>query len=201
MKTFYITTAIDYVNAKPHIGHAYEKILADAIARWHRLKGEKVWFLTGTDENAQKNAHAAKQAGIPTKQFVDKNSKYFKQLCEKLNISFDDFIRTTEARHVKTSQAIFKKVYDKGDIYKGSYEGLYCEGCEAFLTEKDLINGKCPEHHKEPKLISEEAYFFKLSKYKNKILKLLEEGLVIPDTRENEIISRLKEEGLKDLCV
>ena len=201
MKKFYITTAIDYVNAKPHIGHAYEKILADVLARWHRLKQEKVRFLTGTDENAQKNAQAAKKEGINVKKFVDRNSKYFVELCQKLNISYDDFIRTTEKRHVKKSQEIFKKVYDKGDIYKGKYEGLYCEGCEAFVTEKDLVDGECPEHNKKPQTISEDAYFFKLSKYKNKILTLLKKGLVIPKTRANEMIARLKEQGLKDLCV
>ncbi len=201
MKKFYITTAIDYVNAKPHIGHAYEKILADVLARWHRLKQEKVRFLTGTDENAQKNAQAAKEEGIDVKKFVDRNSKYFIELCKKLNISNDDFIRTTEKKHVKKSQEIFKKVYDKGDIYRGKYEGLYCIGCEAFVTEKDLVDGKCLEHNKKPQTISEDAYFFKLSKYKDKILSLLKKGLVIPKTRANEMITRLKEQGLKDLCV
>jgi len=152
-KTFYITTAIDYVNGNPHIGHAYEKILADAIARWHRLQGTKVWFLTGTDENAQKNAQAAKEAKTPTKEFVDKNAKKFKELYKKLNVSYDRFIRTTEPEHVKKSQELFQKAYNSGDIHKGEYSGLYCEGCEAFKTEKDLIEGKCPEHNKEPKLV------------------------------------------------
>jgi len=200
-KKFYITTAIDYVNAKPHIGHAYEKILADAIARWHRLIGENVFFLTGTDENAQKNEQAAKEANIPVKQFVDKNAQYFIELTKKLNISNDDFIRTTEKRHVDFAQKLFKKIYDKDDIYKGKYEGLYCIGCESFKTERDLVNGKCPEHNIEPKKISEDAYFFKLSKYQKQVLKLLENGLIIPESRANEIISRVKEEGLKDLCV
>jgi len=199
-KKFYITTAIDYVNAKPHIGHAYEKVLADAIARWHRQKGEKVFFLTGTDENAQKNVIAAKEKGISTKKFVDENSKTFIELCKKLNISNDDFIRTTEERHKKVVQQIFKKVYEKGEIYKGSYEGLYCEGCEYFVTEKDLVGGKCPEHNKKPIVISEEAYFFKLSKYKDRIEKLIK-NYIVPETRKKEILSRLKEEGLKDLCV
>lgn len=200
MKKFYITTAIDYVNAKPHIGHAYEKVLADAIARWHRQKGEKVWFLTGVDENAQKNVIAAKERGIPTEKFVEKNSKSFIELCKRLNISNDDFIRTTEERHKKVVQTIFKKVYEKGEIYKGNYEGLYCEGCEAFVTEKDLVNEKCPEHNKKPILLSEEAYFFKLSKYRDKIEKFVK-NYIIPETRKKEILTRLKEEGLKDLCV
>ncbi len=200
MKKFYITTAIDYVNAPPHIGHAFEKVLADAIARWHRLKGEKVWFLTGTDENAQKNVIAAKQAGLSTREFVNKNSRKFIELCKKLNISNDDFIRTTEERHKKIVQAIFKKSFDKGDIYKGIYEGLYCEGCECFVTERDLVDGKCPEHNTKPKLLSEEAYFFRLSKYKAQIEKFIQD-YIIPETRKHEILARLKEEGLKDLCV
>jgi methionyl-tRNA synthetase len=199
-KKFYLTTAIDYVNAAPHIGHAFEKVLADALARWHSLHGEKVWFLTGTDENAQKNSIAAKEKGIPTQKFVDQNSKYFIQLCKELNLSNDDFIRTTEERHKKIVQEIFKKVYDKGEIYKGVYEGLYCVGCEAFKTEKDLVDGKCPEHNKKPVLLSEEAYFFKLSKYKTQIEKFAKD-YIIPESRKKEILSRLKEDGLKDLCV
>lgn len=199
-KKFYVTTAIDYVNARPHIGHAFEKVIADALARWHKLIGEKVWFLTGTDENAQKNAEAAKEAAIETKKFVDQNSKIFLELCNNLNISYNRFIRTTEPDHIKKSQEIFKKVYDKKDIYKGKYEGLYCLGCESFKTEKDLVDGKCIEHNKKPEFISEDAYFFKLSKYKNKILKFVE-NYIVPVTRKREIITRLKEEELRDLCV
>jgi len=199
-KKYYITTAIDYVNARPHIGHAFEKVIADALSRWHKLNEEEVFFLTGTDENAQKNAQIAKEKNIPVKEFVDKNSKIFIELCEKLNISFDRFIRTTEPSHIKKSQELFKKVYEKGDIYKGKYEGLYCVGCEAFKTEKDLINGKCPEHGKAPEKLSEEAYFFKLSKYKRKIEKFIQ-NYIVPEKRKNEILSRLKEEGLRDLCV
>jgi methionyl-tRNA synthetase len=173
LQKFYITTAIDYVNARPHIGHAYEKIIADVLARYHRLFGDDVFFLTGTDENAQKNVKAAREAGIPVKDFVDKNSKVFVELCKKLNISYDDFIRTTERRHVKVAQEIFKILLNKGFIYKGEYSGLYCTGCEEFKTEKDLVDGLCPEHKTEPEFLSEEAYFFKLSKFKNQILKLL----------------------------
>lgn len=197
---FYITTAIFYVNAAPHLGHAYEKICADVLARWHKLKGEDVYFLTGTDENAQKNVQAAKQAGIPIKQFVDLNSKKFKELCKILNISNNDFIRTTELRHKKVAQKIFNDLYKKGDIYKGKYKGLYCVGCEAYLTEKDLVDGKCPEHGKAPELIEEEAYFFKLSKYTAKVKALLKKGFVVPDYRGKEVLNRV-EEGLKDLCV
>ncbi len=199
-KKFYVTTAIDYVNAPPHCGHAFEKIIADAIVRWHKLKGESVWFLTGTDENAQKNAQVAKEQGIPVQKFVDKNSKIFIELCKKLNINYDDFIKTTEKRHVKVAQEIFKKVYDKGDIYKGEYEGYYCKGCESFITKKELVDGKCPEHDKKPELLSEEAYFFKLSKYKDKIIKFIE-NYIVPESRKKEILSRLKSDELRDLCV
>ena len=133
-KKFFITTAIDYVNARPHIGHAFEKIIADAIARWHKLKGEDVWFLTGTDENAQKNARVAKEEGVDVQKFVDRNSKIFIELCEVLDVDYDRFIRTTEEEHKQKAQEIFKKVYDKGEIYKGKYEGLYCVGCEEYKT-------------------------------------------------------------------
>lgn len=201
MKKFYITTAIDYVNANPHLGHAYEKICADVIARWHRLKGEDVFFLTGTDENAQKNEQAAKQAGIETKKFVDTNTKKFVELCEKLNLTNDEFIRTTEDRHKKIAQLIFKKLHDKGDIYKSAYEGLYCTGCESFLTEKDLVDGKCPEHDKKPDWIKEESYFFKMSKYQDKILDLLKTDFILPESKRKEMLSRVESEGLKDLCV
>src|SRR3989344_2402407 len=166
-KKFYITTAIDYVNAEPHIGHAFEKCVADALARWHRLKGKDVFFLTGVDENAQKNVQAAERAGVPVREFVDRNSTLFLELCKKINISYSEFIRTSAKEHALVVQRIIKKIIDKGDIYKGVYEGLYCIGCEAYYTEKDLVNGKCPEHNKEPELRKEEAYFFKLSRYKS----------------------------------
>ncbi|MBN1384909.1 MAG: methionine--tRNA ligase [Elusimicrobia bacterium] len=200
LNKFYITTAIDYVNAAPHIGHAYEKICADVIARWHRMKKEDVYFLTGTDENAQKNVQAAREAGVDTKIFVDNNSKKFVELCRKLNISNDDFIKTTEERHIRVAQLIFKRMYDKGDIYKGFYEGCYCDGCEGFITEKELKDGKCPEHLTTPKNIKEESYFFRLSKYQKDILKLLEKGFVEPESRKKEVFNRVKE-GLNDLSV
>ncbi len=199
-KKYYVTTAIDYVNARPHIGHAFEKIIADALVRWHKLKGEKVWYLTGTDENAQKNAQVAKEKGIDVQKFVDTNSKIFIELCKKLNVEYDDFIRTTEQRHTRVAQEIFKKVYDKGEIYKGKYEGSYCIGCEAYVTDKDLVDGKCPEHNKEPEFISEDAYFFKLGKYQNKLIKFVEK-YIVPKSRRNEILARLKNEKLRDLCV
>jgi methionyl-tRNA synthetase len=189
--TFYITTAIDYVNAPPHIGHAYEKIITDVIARWKRIEGKDVIYLTGTDENAQKNAQAAKKKGGSTKEFVNKNSEKFEKLCKDLNLSNDDFIKTTEKRHTKVAQLIFKKIFDKGDIYKKTYSGLYCVGCEAFLTEKELVDGKCPEHKKEPEIIEEENYFFKLSKYEKEILKLVSsKDFIIPKGWRNEIVNR-----------
>ncbi len=202
IKKFYVTTAIDYVNGRPHQGHSYEKTCADVLARWHRQKGEDVFFLTGTDENAQKNAQAASAAGIPIKKFVDTNVKFFLELCKKYNISQDRFIRTTEDEHKKISQQLFEKAYQKGEIYKGTYEGYYCSGCEAFVTEKDLVNGKCPEHERAPEYIKEENYFFKLSKYTKQIIKLLSsKDFVCPEKYRNEILTRVKTEGLKDLCV
>lgn len=196
---FYITTAIDYVNAKPHIGHAFEKTLADAIARWNRLNGKKVFFLTGVDENAQKNVQAAESAGIPVKKFIDQNTALFQELCDKLNISYDKFIRTTADEHKKVVHEVLKKVIANKDIYKGHYEGYYCSGCEAFITEKDLVDGKCPEHNKEPEVMEEEAYFFKLSKYQKQLIKFVS-TYITPESKKNEILSRLKSE-LKDVCI
>jgi len=198
-KKFYITTAIDYVNAEPHIGHAFEKVIADALARYKKSKGDKVFFLTGVDENAQKNVRAAEAAGVAVKEFIDKNVALFLDLCKQLNISHNKFIRTTAKEHVKVVHEVLKKVIDKGDIYKGNYEGYYCIGCEAFITEKDLVDGKCPEHNKEPEFLKQEAYFFKLSKYKEKLIKFIE-NYIVPESRKKEILSRLKED-LKDVCI
>ena len=197
---FYITTAIDYVNAKPHIGHAYEKTLADAIARWNRLQNKEVFFLTGVDENAQKNVQAAEKAEIPTKEFIDKNANFFIELCQKLNISYDDFIRTTSKQHAEVVQKIVKKLIEKEDIYKGKYTGLYCIGCETYYTEKDLVDGKCLEHKVEPEKRTEEAYLFKLSKYENQLLKIIPQ-YVIPKGKAKEVMTRIKEEGLNDICI
>jgi methionyl-tRNA synthetase len=199
---FYITTAIDYVNAKPHLGHAYEKLAADTIARWHRLKGEDVLFLTGTDENAQKNVQAAQKAGKPVKQFIDDVVKNFIRLCEAYSISHDDFIRTTEDRHHQAAKALFQKLHDNGDIFKGHYEGIYCYGCEAFYLEKDLKDGCCPIHGTRPEVIKEEAYFFKLSKYEKRLLDFYRKvpDNVLPRSRKNEMLNRIGE-GLRDLCI
>jgi len=198
-KFFYITTAIDYVNGRPHIGHAFEKVLADAIARYKKQKGFPVFFMTGVDENAQKNVQAAEKAGVSVKEFIDGNAKLFEDLCKKLNMSYDKFIRTTAKEHGKVVQEILKKVIDKGDIYKGNYKGYYCSGCEAYITEKDLVDGKCPEHNAKPEHRNEDAYFFKLSKYKTKLIKFVE-NYIIPESRKKEILSRLAGE-LKDVCI
>src|SRR3989344_2320541 len=201
-KTFYIATAIDYVNAEPHIGHAYQKIIADALARWHKLLGEEVFFLTGTDEHGKKVAESAKKVGKPPKEFVDAISVKFKEAWKSLNINPDRFIRTTDPDHKKTVYEITKKIEESGDIYKGIYEGLYCVGCEAYYTEKDLEEGVCPIHKTKPEKLREESYFFKLSKYKDFLLQHYKKypEFILPRERRNEIINRVKE-GLKDLSI
>ena len=202
MSKFYITTAIDYPSASPHMGHAYEKVCADALARWHRLKGEDVFFLTGTDEHGQKIERCAQRAGQKPQEFVDEMSKKFRELCQKLDISNDDFIRTTEERHIKACREIFKRVYDKGDIYKGRYEGLYCVDCECFFSQRDLVGGKCPVHDKEVEHLEEESYFFRMSDYREKVLEHIEknEDFIQPKRRRGEIANRIKE-GVRDLCI
>ena len=202
-KKFYVTTPIYYVNDVPHIGHAYTTIIADIITRWHRLKGEDVFFLTGLDENSIKTVQAAEAKKISNiQEYVDEMAEKFKTAWNVLDINYDDFIRTTEERHRKNVVEIIKKVYEKGDIYKGKYEGLYCEGCEAFLLEKDLIDGKCPDHKIAPKQLSEENYFFRLSKYRDQILKYIEDNpdFVQPESRRNEMVNFLKE-GLRDISI
>ena len=202
-KKFYVTTPIYYVNAEPHIGHAYTTITADIIARWHRLNGEDVFFLTGTDEHGEKIQKAAEQAGKPAQKFVDDIAAKFKDTWKLLNISYDDFIRTTEKRHEKSVNAATEVIAKNGDIYKGSYEGLYCVGCENFKTETELVNKKCPDHPSlELKFLKEESYFFRLRKYQSKLLKYYEKNpdFISPQFRADEIKNRVKE-GLKDLSI
>ncbi len=202
-KKFYITTAIDYVNAEPHIGHAYQKIIADVLARWHRLNGNDVFFLTGTDEHGKKVQEAAEKAGKKPKEFVDEISNKFKEAWRVLNVQYDRFIRTTDKDHEKVVQEIIKKAKDKGDIYLGEYEGWYCVGCEAYVTEKDLVNGCCPYHpDKKVRKIKEKSYFFKLSNYQKFLLDLYKKHpeFTLPKERRNEIIKRVKQ-GLKDLSI
>jgi methionyl-tRNA synthetase len=200
-KKYYVTTAIPYVNAAPHVGHALEFVQTDVIARYHRLLGEDVYFLSGTDDNALKNVQAAEEKNIPVAKFVKQNSDKYYQFKDLLNISFDDFIRTTEKRHFEGAQALWRAC-KKEDIYKKKYKGLYCVGCEAFLTEKDLVEGKCPEHKKKPELIEEENYFFKLSCYQEWLEKLIasEKLKIVPDTRKNEVLAFIRQ-GLEDFSI
>lgn len=198
---FYITTAIDYPSAPPHLGHAYEKLCADVIARWKRLQDYKVFFLTGTDEHGLKIQRKAEEAKMKPKDFVDLNVEKFKKLVIEWNISNDFFIRTTNEKHESLCQEFFKKAFDNGDIYLGVYEGPYCSECETFYLKKDLINGNCPIHEKKTELLKEETYFFKLSKYKKQILDYLKsEKCILPSAKKREIINRLKNE-LHDLSV
>ena len=203
MEKFYVTTPIYYVNDTATIGHAYTTIIGDIIARWNRSQGKNTFYLTGLDENSQKTTDAAKKSGISDiKKYTDDMAVKWKKVWKELNISNDDFIRTTEPRHKKIVEKFFKKVYEKGDIYKGIYEGLYCEGCEAFYLEKDLIEGKCPYHKKEPKIIKEENYFFKLTKYSDQVLDHIKKNpnFILPKSRRNEVISFINE-GLKDTSI
>jgi methionyl-tRNA synthetase len=202
-RKFYVTTAIDYVNAKVHLGHSLEKVQADVLARYHRNLKEDVFFLTGTDENAQKNVLAAEKEGIPPKKFVDQNANFAKNLWKKFNISFDYFIRTTNKKiHWPGVKKLWIKCKEAGDIYKKSYTGLYCTGCEAFLREKDLKDGLCPYHLKKPELVSEENYFFRLSKYQKELEKIIErdEIEIFPRERKNEVLNFIKS-GLEDFSI
>jgi methionyl-tRNA synthetase len=202
--SFYITTPIYYPNSNPHIGTAYTTIAADTIARYKRARGFDVWFLTGTDENAQKIARTAEAKGVPTLEYVNEIVAKFKELWTLLDISNDDFIRTTEERHKVVVQDIFQKLYDQGDIYKSEYLGWYCTPCETFWTENKLVDGKCPNSDcgREVELLKEESYFFKLSKYQDKLLEHIEAHpeFIQPVSRRNEMVSFIKG-GLEDLCV
>lgn len=201
---YYITTPIFYPNSSPHIGTAYTTIAADALARYHRMNGDDVFFLTGTDENAQKIVRTAESQHVAPKEYVDGVVEKFKALWEALDISYDDFIRTTEERHHQVVQAIFTKLYEQGDIYKSEYEGWYCTPCETFWTENKLVNGRCPNPDcgREVELLKEESYFFRLSKYQDKLLEHIQRHpeFIQPSSRRNEMI-RFIEGGLEDLCV
>jgi methionyl-tRNA synthetase len=201
MSKFYITTAIPYVNASPHIGFALELVQTDALARYQRQQGSDVFFLTGTDENSLKNVQAAEKAGLPIKELVDQNTKKFIDLAKALDISNDDFIRTTDPKHFAGCQKLWLAC-KKEDIYKKKYKGLYCVGCEQFYTEKELLDGKCPEHGTIPETIEEENYFFKLSNYQSKLEKLIEsdEYQIIPTSRKNEVLSFIRM-GLEDFSI
>lgn len=202
-KKFYITTAIAYTSRKPHIGNAYDIVLADMIARYKRMQGYDVHFLTGSDEHGQKIQQYAEEQGISPKEYVDGVAAQIKQVWDKLNTSYDRFIRTTDDDHESAVQAIFKKLYEQGDIYKGKYEGKYCVPCESFFTPSQLKDGKCPDCGREVVDASEEAYFLRLSKYQDQLLKYYEENpdFIKPDSRRNEMINNFLKPGLSDLCV
>ncbi len=200
---FYITTAIAYTSLKPHVGNTYEAVLTDAVARYHRLKGDEVYFLTGTDEHGQKIEDCARAAGISPKEWVDGVSSQIRGIWDRMNASYDQFIRTTDPRHEKVVQKIFKKLYDQGDIYKGKYEGWYCKPCESFLTETQVVDGKCPDCGAPVQRAEEEAYFLKLSNYTDRLMRHIEEnpGFIQPESRKNEIVNNFLKPGLQDLCV
>ena len=200
---FYMTTAIAYTSGKPHIGNTYEIVLADAIARFRRQEGYDVYFQTGTDEHGQKIQEKAEKAGITPKEYVDNVAGEVKRIWYLMNTSYDNFVRTTDEDHEKQVKKIFKKLYDKGDIYKGSYEGLYCTPCESFWTESQLVDGKCPDCGREVQPAKEEAYFFKMSKYADKLINYINEHpeFIQPVSRKNEMMNNFLLPGLQDLCV
>ena len=200
---YYITTAIAYTSGKPHIGNTYEAILADSMARFKRFEGYDVFFQTGTDEHGQKIEEKAAQAGVSPKQFVDGVADQIKGIWDMVGVSYDKFIRTTDLNHEQQVQKIFKKLFDKGDIYKGSYEGWYCTPCESFWTESQLKDGKCPDCGREVKKSKEEAYFFKMSKYADRLLEYYNNHpeFITPVSRKNEMVNNFLKPGLQDLCV
>ena len=200
---FYMTTAIAYTSGKPHIGNTYEIVLADSIARYKRQQGYDVFFQTGTDEHGQKIELKAEEAGITPKEFVDNVSGEIKRIWDLMNTSYDKFIRTTDDYHEEQVQKIFKKLYDKGDIYKGEYEGMYCTPCESFFTTSQLVDGKCPDCGRPCQPAKEEAYFFKMSKYTNKLIEHIENHpeFIQPESRKNEMMNNFIKAGLQDLCV
>lgn len=202
-KPYYITTAIAYTSRTPHIGNTYEAVLADSIARFKRLSGYDVFFMTGTDEHGQKIQMQAEAEGITPKAHVDKVAGEVRRIWDFMNTSYDKFIRTTDADHEAAVQKIFKKLYEQGDIYKGSYEGWYCTPCESFFTESQLVDGKCPDCGREIEKASEEAYFFKLSKYEKRLMDHIEANpdFIQPESRRNEMINNFLKPGLQDLCV
>ena len=201
--TFYVTTPIYYPSGKFHIGTAYSTVAADALKRYNKLKGKECYMLTGTDEHGQKIETKAKEAGETPQQYVDKMAKMAKELWAKMDIQYDDFIQTTEDRHVKVVQKIFDKFMEQGDIYKGEYEGWYCVPCESYFTETQLVDGKCPDCGREVKLMKEEAYFFNMKKYADRLLKYYEEhpDFIKPEYRKQEMINNFIKPGLEDLCV
>jgi methionyl-tRNA synthetase len=199
---FYLTTPIYYVNAEPHLGHAYTTIVADAMARWRRLAGDRVWLLTGTDEHGDKIAQAAAAAGVSPQAYADRISDVFRRTWQRLGISHDDFIRTTEDRHTTIVQRILQALWDAGEIYLGTYGGHYCFGCERFYTEKEIVDGKCPDHQTPLSWIEEENYFFKMSKYQAWLVDEIQQrpDMIRPERYRNEILGFLRD-PLQDLSI
>ena len=203
MEKYYISTAITYTSGKPHIGNTYEIVLADAIARYKRLKGYDVYFQTGTDEHGQKVEEKAKKEGKTPQEFTDEVASEIKRIWDLMNTSYDKFVRTTDKEHEKIVQNIFQKLYDQGDIYLGEYEGWYCLPCESFFTDSQLVDGHCPDCGREVKKSKEEAYFFKMSKYQKRLEEYIETHphFIEPESRKNEMIQNFLKPGLQDLCV
>ena len=201
-KPFYVTTPIYYVNARPHLGHAYTTIVADVITRFHTMRPAEVHFLTGTDEHGDKVVRAAKKENLSPRAYVDKISQLFRDLWPELNISNNYFIRTTDAAHMEIVSQILQKIYDAGDIYFSEYEGQYCFGCERFYTERELIDGKCPDHETVPETIKESNYFFKMSRYQDWLIDHIKQhpGFIRPERYRNEVLAFLRE-PLEDLCI
>ena len=200
---YYLTTAIAYTSGKPHIGNNYEIVMADSIARFRRKEGYEVFFQTGTDEHGQKIELKAQEAGVTPREFVDKVAGVIRGMCDMLNISYDKFIRTTDKDHEKQVQKIFRRLYEQGDIYKGAYEGMYCTPCESFWTESQLVDGKCPDCGREVKPAREEAYFFRMSKYADRLIEHINQHpeFIQPVSRKNEMMNNFLLPGLQDLCV
>ena len=203
MNKFYVTTPIYYPSGRFHIGTAYTTVLADSMKRYHELKGEDTFLLTGTDEHGQKIGEKAAEQGKTPQEYVDEMAAYAKELWAKMKIDYDYFIRTTDEKHVKVVQKIFDRFMEQGDIYKGEYEGWYCVPCESYFTETQLVDGKCPDCGREVKLMKEEAYFFNMKKYADRLLKYYDEhpDFVKPEYRKNEMINNFIKPGLEDLCV
>ncbi|NTW78367.1 MAG: class I tRNA ligase family protein, partial [Syntrophaceae bacterium] len=201
-EAFYITTPIYYVNASPHIGHAYTTIVADVLARYYRMAGVETFFVTGTDEHGDKIAEAAQKAGITPKEYADSISAQFRSLWPELSITNDYFIRTTDKNHIETVRYILEKVHAAGDIYFGQYEGYYCVGCERFYMEKELVDGKCPDHQTTPEHRKESNYFFRMSKYQKWLIDYINEhpDFIRPERYKNEVLAFLRE-PLEDLCI
>ena len=201
-RPFYVTTPIYYVNARPHLGHAYTTTVADVISRFHRMRTSDTYFLTGTDEHGDKVVEAAKKENLSPRAFVDKISALFRNLWPELQISNDHFIRTTDQAHIAVVKAVLQKIWKSGDIYFSEYEGLYCFGCERFYTERELVEGKCPDHETEPELIKEANYFFKMSRYQDWLIDHIHQNpeFIRPERYRNEVLAFLRE-PLDDLCI